>query len=157
MIALVDCNNFYVSCERLFNPKLCRRPVVVLSNNDGCVVARSPEAKSIGIKVGVPLFQIEPLINRHEIAVFSSNYSLYGDISSRVMEALHLLAPQVENYSIDEAFLKLDTRKRNLAVKAQRIQDTVYKWTGIPYIHQAENHRQMYKAFFRHAVLFPYG
>jgi DNA polymerase V len=132
MIALVDCNNFYVSCERLFNPKLRRRPVIVLSNNDGCVVARSPEAKSIGIKMGVPLFQIEHLLSRYEIAVFSSNYTLYGDLSSRVMEALHLLAPQVENYSIDEAFLKLDTRKRHLESKGQRIREQIYRWTGIP-------------------------
>lgn len=132
MIGLVDCNNFYVSCERVFNPRLRRRPVIVLSNNDGCVIARSPEAKAIGIKMGVPYFQIESLIEQENIAVFSSNYCLYGDMSSRVMEALHLLAPEVENYSIDEAFLKLETRNRNLLEKGIRIKEKIYRWTGIP-------------------------
>lgn len=132
MIALVDCNNFYVSCERVFNPALHRRPVVVLSNNDGCVVARSEEAKAIGIEMGVPYFQIESLIERENIAVFSSNYCLYGDMSSRVMEALHLFSPETECYSIDEAFLKINTRKSNLLTKGERIREKVYRWTGLP-------------------------
>src|SRR6056297_1333439 len=102
MYALVDCNNFYVSCERLFQPSLSGLPVVVLSNNDGCVVARSPEAKLLGIKMAVPAFQIADLIKKHHIKVYSSNYALYGDISSRVMATLESLAPQIEVYSIDE-------------------------------------------------------
>lgn len=132
MIALVDCNNFYVSCERVFNPALRRRPVVVLSNNDGCVVARSEEAKAIGIKMGIPFFQIEDLIERENVGVFSSNYCLYGDMSSRVMEALHRFSPETEYYSIDEAFLKLDTRNSNLLTKGERIREKVYRWTGLP-------------------------
>src|SRR5687768_12256936 len=106
--ALVDCNNFYVSCERVFDPRLIGRPVVVLSNNDGCVVARSNEAKALGIRMGVPLFRIQDLVDFHKVAVLSSNYALYGDMSSRVMAVLHDLAPDVEVYSIDEAFLLLD-------------------------------------------------
>ena len=132
MIALVDVNNFYVSCERVFNPQLRRRPVIVLSNNDGCVIARSDEAKAIGIKMGTPYFQIEHLIEEKEIGVFSSNYTLYGDMSSRVMEALHLFSPEVECYSIDEAFITLNTRNRNLIAKGQRIRERIYQWTGLP-------------------------
>lgn len=132
MIALVDCNNFYVSCERVFNPRLRRRPVVVLSNNDGCVVSRSDEAKALGIKMGTPYFQIDYLIEQNDIAVFSSNYCLYGDMSARVMEGLHLFSLQTEHYSIDEAFLKLDTRNRNLFTKGQRIREKIYQWTGLP-------------------------
>ena len=132
MIALVDANNFYVSCERVFNPALRRKPVIVLSNNDGCVVARSDEAKALGIRMGTPYFQIENLIESEGVAVFSSNYCLYGDMSMRVMEALHLFAPEVEHYSIDEAFLKLDTRRSKLAVKGQRIREKIYQWTGLP-------------------------
>jgi DNA polymerase V len=132
MFALADCNNFYVSCERIFNPALRRRPVVVLSNNDGCVIARSEEAKACGVKMGAPYFQIAPLVDMKDIAVFSSNYCLYGDMSSRVMEAFNLLAPEVENYSIDEAFLKLDGRPRNLIEKGTRIKEKIYRWTGIP-------------------------
>lgn len=132
MIALVDCNNFYVSCERVFNPRLARRPVVVLSNNDGCVVARSEEAKAIGIKMGTPFFQIEHLIEAEEVAVFSSNYTLYGDMSARVMESLHRFTPEVEHYSIDEAFLNLDVRNRNLIIRGERIKEKIYRWTGLP-------------------------
>lgn len=132
MIALIDCNNFYVSCERVFDPALRRRPVVVLSNNDGCVVARSEEAKAAGIKMGMPFYQIENLIYEKDVAVRSSNYSLYGDMSSRVMEALQLFSPETELYSIDEAFLKLDTRNRNLAAKGHRIRENIYRWTGLP-------------------------
>lgn len=107
MFALVDCNSFYASCETLFRPDLRGKPVIVLSNNDGCVVARSNEAKRLGIKMGVPVFQIKAAIKRHQIRVFSSNYALYADISARVMQTLEQLAPQVEVYSIDEAFLQL--------------------------------------------------
>jgi DNA polymerase V len=107
LFALVDCNNFYVSCERVFNPKLENSPVVVLSNNDGCVVSKSNEAKLLGIKTGAPLFQIKPLVQEHNIAVFSSNYALYGDISRRVMETLTNFTAEMEIYSIDEAFLDL--------------------------------------------------
>jgi len=131
--ALVDCNNFYASCERLFRPDLKQRPVVVLSNNDGCVVARSPEAKALGIKMGVPLFQIQHLIRRHQVAVFSSNYALYADISARVMSILEMLAPEVEVYSIDEAFLDLSGVDHAMPLEnlGQQIRSTVRQWTGI--------------------------
>ena len=107
MFALVDCNNFYASCERLFNPAITNRPVVVLSNNDGCVIARSNEAKALGFRMGDPYFKVRPLIENHKVAVFSSNYTLYGDLSSRVMQTLEQFAPELEIYSIDEAFLNL--------------------------------------------------
>ena len=107
MIALIDCNNFYASCERLFQPLLRNRPVVVLSNNDGCVIARSDEAKQLGIQMGAPAFQIKELIDQHKVAVFSSNYILYGSLSNRVMNVLRSLAPALEVYSIDEAFMDL--------------------------------------------------
>lgn len=106
--ALVDCNHFYVSCERVFNPKLNNRPVVVLSNNDGCVVARSPEAKSLGIPMGAPAFQWQDIFKKHGVAVCSSNYALYGDMSRRVMEVLAQFTPDLHIYSIDEAFLRLE-------------------------------------------------
>ena len=130
---LVDCNNFYVSCEKLFRPDLKTRPVVVLSNNDGCVVARSPEAKALDIKMGVPVFQIRALIERHQIAVFSSNYTLYADLSSRVMSILEALAPRVEVYSIDEAFVESSgiARAMPLTAFAQQIRSTVQQWVGI--------------------------
>lgn len=107
VFALVDCNNFYASCEKLFRPDLINLPVVVLSNNDGCVVARSKEAKALGIKMGVPVFQIQDEIRQHNIKVFSSNYALYADLSSRVMRTLESMVPKIEVYSIDEAFLDL--------------------------------------------------
>ena len=107
MYALVDCNNFYVSCERAFQPALRRLPVVVLSNNDGCVISRSPEAKALGIPMGAPLFQIRPLVDQHRVRILSSNYALYGDMSHRVMHYLASVAPELEVYSIDEAFLNL--------------------------------------------------
>jgi DNA polymerase V len=130
MIALVDCNNFYVSCERVFNPRLEGRPVVVLSNNDGCVVARSNEVKALSVTMGTPLFQLRPLIQQHQIQVFSSNYALYGDLSRRVMEVLGLFTPEVEVYSIDEAFLCL--AGQSCETVSQNIQATVGQWTGIP-------------------------
>lgn len=133
LFALVDCNNFYVSCERVFQPKLNGRPVIVLSNNDGCVVARSNEAKALGIGMGVPEFQIRPLLRAHHVQVFSSNYALYGDLSQRVMETLEQFCPDLERYSIDEAFLSLSGfTSRNLLDYGQTIRRTVQKWTGIP-------------------------
>lgn len=107
MYGLVDCNSFYASCEKVFRPELTNRPVVVLSNNDGCVVARSPEAKALGIGMGTPYFKVKPLCEAKDVAVFSSNYALYGDMSRRVMQALVHWCPVVEVYSIDEAFLDL--------------------------------------------------
>ena len=107
VFALVDCNNFYASCEKLFRPDLRDTPILVLSNNDGCVVARSKEAKKLGIKMGVPMFQIQDEIRQHNIQTFSSNYALYADLSSRVMRTLERFSPRVEVYSIDEAFLDL--------------------------------------------------
>lgn len=133
MLALADCDQFYVSCERAFNPKLRDRPVVVLSNNDGCIVARSPEVKALGIPMGAPLFEIDHLVDRHDIQVFSSNYALYGDMSHRVMTALAQFAPEVEIYSIDEAFLDLsELGDRDLVERASTLRETVLKWTGIP-------------------------
>ena len=133
MFALVDCNNFYASCERVFNPAIRTRPVVVLSNNDGCIIARSNEAKALGFKMGDPYFKVRPQIARHGVAVFSSNYTLYGDMSQRVMQTLEQLAPTVEVYSIDEAFLDLtgftDDAMTTLAAHIRR---TVRQWTGIP-------------------------
>ena len=108
MFALVDCNNFYASCERVFKPFLNGKPIVVLSNNDGCIVARSNEAKAIGIKMGVPLFEVKELVQQHNINVFSSNYELYGDMSNRVMNILATYSPEIEVYSIDEAFMRFN-------------------------------------------------
>jgi DNA polymerase V len=108
MIALVDCNSFYCSCERVFDPKLAGRPVVVLSNNDGNVIARTSEAKALGIEMDAPAFQIRDLIKRYGVVVQSSNYELYGDMSARVMDCLSDFTGEMENYSIDEAFLRLD-------------------------------------------------
>lgn len=129
-VALIDCNSFYVSCERVFRPDLRGRPVIVLSNNDGCAVALSPEAKALGIPFGSPLFKIRDIIRRHRVAVFSSNYSLYGDLSRRVMEVLTHFSPEVEIYSIDEAFLTLNGD--NLTPLSRDIREKVYRWTGIP-------------------------
>ncbi|MBO9198877.1 MULTISPECIES: Y-family DNA polymerase [Niastella] len=133
MIALVDCNNFYASCERLFQPRLQNKPIVVLSNNDGCVIARSDEAKELGIEMGAPSFLIETLLQQHNVSVFSSNYTLYGDLSDRVMTTLSQFANQVEVYSIDEAFLNLSSfRHHNLTDYAHTIRNTVMQHTGIP-------------------------
>lgn len=132
MFALVDCNNFYVSCERVFNPDLIGRPVVVLSNNDGCVVARSPEAKALGIKMGEPAFKLETLFRQYRVAVCSSNYQLYGDMSQRVMNTLSQFAPELEVYSIDEAFLNLGGIPVDLESWGRQIRTTVRKHTGIP-------------------------
>jgi DNA polymerase V len=133
IFALVDCNNFYASCERVFSPKLNGRPIVVLSNNDGCVVARSNEAKALGVGMGVPEFQVRPLLRAHRVHVFSSNYTLYGDMSQRVMETLEQFSPDVEVYSIDEAFLSLvGFEHRGLTEHGRLIRRTVLRWTGIP-------------------------
>lgn len=133
VFALVDCNSFYASCEKLFRPDLKNRPVVVLSNNDGCIVARSAEAKALGIKMGVPYFQIRPYLEQQGVEVFSSNYALYGDISQRVMTTLEQMAPRVEVYSIDEAFLDLTgmTPGVELAAYGKQVRDRVLQWTGI--------------------------
>jgi len=132
-IALVDCNSFYVSCERLFNPSIIKKPVVVLSNNDGCVISRSTEAKALGIKMGEPYFKVKKIVIKNDVKVFSSNYSLYGDISRRVMKTLKQFSPQIEIYSIDEAFLNLSSVKdENLLDHGNKIRKTILKWTGIP-------------------------
>ncbi|WP_266202353.1 Y-family DNA polymerase [Pontibacter kalidii] len=133
LYALVDCNNFYASCERVFNPTLNGRPVVVLSNNDGCVIARSTEAKELGIPMGQPFFQIRNLVESGQVHAFSSNYALYGDMSERVMQTLAQFTPNVEVYSIDECFLDLgDFYSINLQAYAREIKRTVWRWTGIP-------------------------
>jgi len=132
--ALVDCNNFYASCERLFQPHLKKQPVVVLSNNDGCVVARSKESKALGVPMAVPLFKVRPLLEKHNVHVFSSNYTLYADISSRVMRTLEELCAVVEIYSIDEAFLNLAgmDNTSTLVDLGQTIRHTVYQHVGVP-------------------------
>lgn len=131
--ALVDCNNFYASCERLFRPNLKNQPVVVLSNNDGCVIARSQEAKDVGIGMGAPLFKIRTLIKEHNVAVCSSNYALYGDISERVMTTLGSNAPNHEVYSIDECFLDLhNLGVPDLSEWCKNLRQSTYQWTGIP-------------------------
>ena len=132
-IALIDCNNFYASCERIFNPKLMRRPIVVLSNNDGCIITRSAEAKKLGIKMGEPYFKAKKIIDKNNVKVFSSNYSLYGDISQRVMETLARFAPDIEIYSIDEAFLGLNGFENyELSTYCSYIRRTIKQWVGIP-------------------------
>ncbi len=131
--ALIDCNNFYASCERVFDPRLLGVPVIVLSNNDGCVVARSAEAKALGIKMGVPFFQIEPFCKRNSVRVFSSNYTLYGDMSRRVMRVLASWAPAMEVYSIDEAFLDVSHFEEDqLQHELTSLRARVHMWTGIP-------------------------
>lgn len=131
MFALVDCNSFYASCERVFHPQLIGKPIVVLSNNDGCVIALSAEAKALGLEMGGPYFKIKDQLKKHGVAVFSSNYTLYGDMSQRVMSTLELFAPEVEIYSIDEAFLNL-TGMGDLENLAATIRGRVPQWTGIP-------------------------
>lgn len=133
VFALVDCNNFYASCEKLFRPDLTHVPVVVLSNNDGCVVARSKEAKALGIKMGVPVFKIREEIRRYGIQTFSSNYALYADMSARVMRTLEALTPAVEVYSIDEAFLDLTgmASLEPLPEFGRRVRQIIGQWTGI--------------------------
>ena len=135
MVAIVDCNSFYCSCERLFQPRLQKRPVVVLSNNDGCIISRSDEARQLGIPMAGPYYMAKEVIEKHDVAVFSSNYNLYGDISRRVMETLKQIAGEtnVEVYSIDESFLHLDGyTSRQLKNIGRQIKETVEHWTGIP-------------------------
>lgn len=136
VFALVDCNSFYASCEKLFRPDLRHRPVVVLSNNDGCVVARSKEAKELGIPMAIPFLKIKPLIKRYRVAFFSSNYALYADISRRVMSTLAQMAPDIEVYSIDEAFLDISAMSELRSIEdLQRyghlIRERIDKWVGI--------------------------
>lgn len=133
IVALVDCNNFYVSCERVFNPKLNNKPVAILSNNDGCIVSRSQEIKDLKIPMGAPGFKYEALINKNGGTLLSSNYALYADMSSRVMEVLAMFSPDIEIYSIDEAFLGLNGfNNRDLENFGKKIKKTVFQWTGIP-------------------------
>ena len=133
VFALVDGNNFYVSCERVFNPRLEAVPVGVLSNNDGCFVARSNELKSLGVKMGEPFFKVRDLIRRHNVRVLSSNYALYGDMSARVVDCLSHFTPDIEVYSIDESFLDFTgMENRDLIEYGQEIRATVLRWTGIP-------------------------
>lgn len=133
MYALVDCNSFYVSCERLFQPRLEHQPVVVLSNNDGCVISLSDEAKMLGIQMGVPLFKIEHIVKRYHVAVFSSNYTLYGDLSDRVMKTLATCSPKIEIYSIDEAFLDFSgCLNKDLFQLGVAIKSKVKQHVGIP-------------------------
>lgn len=131
-IALVDCNNFYVSCERVFQPRLEGKPVVVLSNNDGCIVSRSQEAKDLGLKMAAPWHQMKALARRHGIIAFSSNYTLYADLSSRVMSLLQRFSPHQEVYSIDESFLDLGGITSNHAAYAQTIRATIRQCVGLP-------------------------
>lgn len=134
MKGIVDCNNFYCSCERLFKPQLDNKPVVVLSNNDGCIISRSDEAKKLGVQMAGPYFMAKPLIKKYDVATFSSNYNLYGDLSWRVMETLRILLGEktVEVYSVDECFLDLSGfEEKDLQQLAIQIRTTVEEWTGI--------------------------
>jgi DNA polymerase V len=131
-IALVDCNNFYVSCERLFRPDLIKKPVAVLSNNDGCIVARSQEVKDLGIKMAVPVHQVKDLVQQHDIQLFSSNYPLYADLSARIMHSLTAFSPSTEIYSIDEAFVDLDKLNVEPTELGYEIKKSLWQWVGIP-------------------------
>ena len=133
MYALVDCNNFYASCERVFNPSLNNKPVIILSNNDGCVIARSNEAKAIGIQMGVPAFKIKNIIKKHNVKFFSTNFALYGDMSQRVMNILSNLIPNIEIYSIDEAFLDMrEFKHKDVESICCMIREKLLQYTGIP-------------------------
>lgn len=133
MFALIDCNNFYASCERVFRPDLVGKPVVVLSNNDGCVIARSNEAKNLGIPMGAPAYQFQELFDKNKVQVFSSNFALYGDMSSRVMDILIAYSPDMEIYSIDEAFLEFNGYELfDLEEMGKKMKKQVDQWTGIP-------------------------
>src|SRR3989338_8596559 len=133
MYALIDCNNFYASCERVFQPGLNGKPVAVLSNNDGCVIARSNEAKALGIPMGAPAFEYKKVFDDHGVHIFSANFALYGDMSHRVMNILSEYSPDIEIYSIDEAFLQLSGfEKYDLQNYGYQIRRHVTQWTGIP-------------------------
>ena len=131
-IALLDCNNFYASCERVFDASLQKRPVVVLSNNDGCVISRSAEARRLQVSMGAPLFKVEDFLLENNAAIFSSNYTLYGDMLARVMEHLRSFTPDVEVYSVDEAFLRFDRPQKSLNELGNTIREKLLQWTGIP-------------------------
>jgi DNA polymerase V len=131
--AMIDCNNFYASCERVFDPSLIGKPIAILSNNDGCVIARSEEAKDSGVEMGAPEFKYRKMFKEKGIVIRSSNYALYGDMSHRVMETLRFLAHDIEVYSIDEAFAELSTNVfNNLTEYGKVIKETIQKWTGLP-------------------------
>ena len=132
VFALIDCNAFYVSCERVFNPKLNNRPVVALSNNDGCIISRSKEAKALGIKMGVPLFKVKDIVEKEKVVVFSSNYTLYADMSRRVMNIISSSSPYTEIYSIDEAFVELSSLPIDYESYAHQLRQTILQHTGIP-------------------------
>jgi DNA polymerase V len=134
VFALADCNSFYASCERVFDPKLKNKPVIVLSNNDGCIIARTNEAKALGIKMGEPLFKAKKIIEKNNVKVFSSNYTLYGSMSNRVMKILEQSFPNIEIYSIDEAFMEISSLKKiyNYSKYAMEVREIILKWTGIP-------------------------
>lgn len=133
LFALIDCNNFFASCERVFNPKLIGRPVIVLSNNDGCAIARSEEAKALGIEMGAPYFKIKNLCDKQGVAVFSSNFELYGDMSQRVMDTIAMFAPDMEVYSIDEAFIQLDSLNIEDPIAfCDELRQKILQWTGLP-------------------------
>lgn len=133
VFALVDCNNFYASCERIFQPKFYHKPIVILSNNDGCIVARSNEAKDLGIPMAAPFHQYRKIIEQNGVEVFSSNYSFYGDMSSRVMESLQMMVADIEIYSIDEAFLRLDNLlKGDIFGFCVEIRNNIQKWLSLP-------------------------
>lgn len=133
LFGLVDCNNFYASCERVFDPTLEEKPVVILSNNDGCIIARSNEVKALGIPMGAPMFKYKDVFERYQVRVYSSNYTLYGDMSARVMGVLAFCVPKIEIYSIDEAFLDFSAfAPKDITAFAQEISDKVKQYTGIP-------------------------
>lgn len=133
MYALVDCNNFYASCERVFQPEFVGKPVVILSNNDGCIISRSDEAKALGVKMGAPEFKVREMLKENNIKVFSSNYALYGDLSERVMEILKLFTPNTEVYSIDEAFLNFDgVKEEGFDACGLEMKQRIMKWLSIP-------------------------
>ena len=133
VFGLIDCNNFYVSCERVFRPDLEGKPVVVLSNNDGCCVARSQEVKNLGVRMGDPVFKTRDLIKRENISVFSSNYALYGSLSEKVTSTLLSMVPTIETYSIDESFLNLgEFGEREVESLARELRERVHRWVGIP-------------------------
>ncbi len=156
MYALVDCNNFYASCERVFRPDLIGKPIVVLSNNDGCVIARSNEAKALGVPMAAPAFEYEKLFEQHKVHVYSANFTLYGDMSQRVMNLLCEYTDNFEMYSIDEAFLKLDECKTtDMQAYCEEIQRKVTKWTGIPISIGVARTKSLAKAANRIAKKFP--
>jgi DNA polymerase V len=132
VIALIDCNNFFVSCERVFDPSLKNKPVVVLSNNDGCAISRSNEAKKLGIKMGEPFFKFRDLATSHKVKVLSSNFALYAEMSRRVMKVISRFSSEIEYYSIDEAFLKIPSNARNLDDFALEMRQTIFRCTGVP-------------------------